>query len=123
MTLSELLRTPSDDTVERDLQRFGRAVARRYGERLRGVYLFGSRARGTHRPDSDVAVAVVVDGGVMDWRERAALSDLSFDFLVNDAVDIQAWPISAQAWDDPSQHSNPALVSAMKRDAKKVQIP
>lgn len=34
---------------------------RTYGERLKGVYLFGSRARGEGDPDSDVDVLVVLD--------------------------------------------------------------
>ena len=31
-------------------------LAKVYGERLRGVYLYGSYARGDFRPDSDVDV-------------------------------------------------------------------
>jgi predicted nucleotidyltransferase len=52
-----------------------------YGERLRGVYLFGSRARGDHEPDSDVDVLVVldrIDGYGRDLRRSSdAVSDLS----------------------------------------------
>lgn len=32
-----------------------------YGPRLRGVYLFGSCAKGTIREDSDVDIAIVLD--------------------------------------------------------------
>ena len=32
-----------------------------YGPRLRGLYLFGSRARGDETPDSDLDVLVVLD--------------------------------------------------------------
>jgi len=32
-----------------------------FGERLVGVYLFGSRARGDHDPDSDIDVLIVLD--------------------------------------------------------------
>jgi uncharacterized protein len=35
------------------LARFRAAVARLYGDRLERVVLFGSRARGEARPDSD----------------------------------------------------------------------
>ena len=35
--------------------------SRFWGHRIRAVYLFGSRARGDHRPDSDVDLAVFVD--------------------------------------------------------------
>jgi len=32
-----------------------------YGERLQGLYLVGSRARGDHRPDSDWDVLILLD--------------------------------------------------------------
>lgn len=52
-----------------------------YGERLRDVYLFGSRARGDHDPDSDVDVLIVldrIDGYGRDLRRSSdAVSDLS----------------------------------------------
>ncbi|MBI5012058.1 MAG: nucleotidyltransferase domain-containing protein, partial [Methylocystis sp.] len=40
------------------LARFRAALARTYGERLERAVLFGSRARGDARPDSDYDVAV-----------------------------------------------------------------
>ncbi len=48
------------------LSRFRDAVAETYGERLERVVLFGSRARGDFRPDSDYDVAVFLRemGGV-----------------------------------------------------------
>jgi len=36
-------------------------LAKLYGERLRGVYLFGSFARGAADEDSDIDIAVVLD--------------------------------------------------------------
>jgi predicted nucleotidyltransferase len=38
-----------------------RGLEKIYGPRLRGVYLFGSRARGDDGPDSDLDVLVVLD--------------------------------------------------------------
>jgi antitoxin ChpS len=122
MSLGDLLRPPSDEIVERDVRAFAQALSRRYGASLRGIFMFGSRARGDNRPDSDVDLAVVVDSVPTDWRERGALSDLSYDFLVNDAVDIQAWPISADVWNNPALHSNPAFVQSMKRDARSIEL-
>ncbi len=46
------------DEALRELKRELEAL---YGERLKGLYLFGSRARGDAEPDSDVDVAVVLD--------------------------------------------------------------
>lgn len=38
-----------------------RELAALYGPRLKGLYLFGSHARGDPQPDSDVDVLVVLD--------------------------------------------------------------
>lgn len=59
-----------------------------YGERLRGVYLFGSYARGEARPDSDIDVAVVLDdfahGGeeIARWSEARTELALKYDCVI-----------------------------------------
>jgi predicted nucleotidyltransferase len=52
-----------------------------YGERLKGLYLFGSYARGEAEEESDIDVAVVLDDFASEWQEikrwsraRAALA-------------------------------------------------
>jgi uncharacterized protein len=118
-TLEDILRPPTEAEVEEALKRFAADVRRHYGDRLKGLYLFGSRARGDHRPDSDVDVAVVIaDAGQELWIERNALSDLSYDRLVDDGVEIQGWPVLESAWKHPDRHSNPSLIRAMQRDAR-----
>jgi predicted nucleotidyltransferase len=69
----------------------GIAIARRmrkglseiYRKRLRGVFLYGSRARGEHGPDSDVDILIVLDhvGPYGEELERTSklASDLSLD--------------------------------------------
>ncbi|MDF3063987.1 MAG: putative polymerase, beta domain protein region [Microvirga sp.] len=121
-TTEELLRPPTEEQVARGLARFSKVVRAHYGQRLKGLYLFGSRARGDHHPHSDVDVAVILDDG--DWRswdEVRALSDLTYDILIEDGPDIQGVPIRLSEWEEPSRHSNPSLVRTARRDGKPLE--
>jgi antitoxin ChpS len=114
-----LLEPPDDATVARALRAFAAAVRRHYGDRLRGLYLFGSRARGDHTPESDADVAVVLADG--DWRvlsEKKVLSRLGYDLVVDTGTDIQAWPIRESEWREPERHHNPAFARAIRADGK-----
>jgi predicted nucleotidyltransferase len=54
-----------------------------YGDRLRGVFLYGSRARGDHRADSDVDILIVLarigDYGADLRRSSGLASELSLE--------------------------------------------
>ena len=114
-----LLEPPDDATVARALADFAAAVRRHYGDRLRGIYLFGSRARGDHTPESDADVAVVLaDGDWNYWTEKMQLADLSYDPLVETGTAIQGWPVRLNEWNQPDVHRNPSLIRAMLDDAK-----
>ncbi|HEY3352302.1 MAG TPA: nucleotidyltransferase domain-containing protein [Polyangia bacterium] len=63
--------------VELSLARFRAALAERFGARLAAVLLFGSRARGEARPDSDVDVLVLVEG--LTRAERHEVIDVAAD--------------------------------------------
>lgn len=47
-----------------------------YGDRLKGLYVFGSHARGEAGEDSDIDVAVVLEGSVNRRCERRRTSEL-----------------------------------------------
>lgn len=68
----------ADDPI---LTRFGAALDLAYGPRLERVVLYGSRARGDTRPDSDYDIAVFL----RDMPDRAVepnqLADLGADIL------------------------------------------
>ena len=59
---------------------FKRALADRFGERLVGLRLFGSRARGAGRDDSDLDVIVDVADATMG--ERGEILDVAADLSV-----------------------------------------
>jgi predicted nucleotidyltransferase len=119
--LEDLLTPPDDAAVDRAIGDFARAVRRAYGERVKGIYLFGSRARGDHTRDSDADIAVVLrDGEWRDWPETKRLNDISYDVLLKTGADVQAWPITASAWRNPAAHDDANLIRAMRRDARPV---
>ena len=62
-----------DEEVLREIKRIILEEAGRLGVRVERVILFGSRARGEAREDSDWDILVVVEGG-LDWRVRRRLS-------------------------------------------------
>ena len=49
------------------LSEFKREAQQLYGDRLKGVYLYGSRARDEAEPDADVDVLIILD----DWSNYA----------------------------------------------------
>jgi len=119
-----LLDLPDDAAVARAIAAFGSAVRRRYGDRLAGLLLFGSRARGDHTPESDADVAVILKDDDWDfWREKMALADLSYEVILEFGADVQGWPIRQTEWLNPARHRNPALVHAMRREGKAIEAP
>jgi predicted nucleotidyltransferase len=93
-----------------------------YGDRLAKIVLFGSRARGEGRSDSDLDIAIVLRDLTDKGADRNRLADLAYDAIVETSMDIQAVPISLDEWDHPDHHSNPALIRAIKRDGKVVEV-
>ncbi|MBV9247936.1 MAG: nucleotidyltransferase domain-containing protein [Acetobacteraceae bacterium] len=74
------MENPKDAPV---LKRFRHAVFETYGDRLERVVLFGSRARGDAREDSDYDVAVFlrdyVPGTTTELYQLAGLSSVILD--------------------------------------------
>lgn len=47
--------------IEQLLSELRAGLAKLYGERLKGVYLFGSYARGDQDPESDLDILIILD--------------------------------------------------------------
>lgn len=118
--VSTLLAPPTETDVAKALARYSNLLAAEYGSRLVGIYLFGSKARRDHRPDSDADLAVVLTsfrGSALD--EKMRLVDLGFDALTDDGVMIQPWPFTAAEWEMRGVGGRFAdFLVAAKRDAK-----
>jgi predicted nucleotidyltransferase len=89
----------ADDPV---LARFRAALDALYGARLERAVLFGSRARGDHRDDSDYDVAVFLHGFVDRWQEVHRIIPVVTDILYENEEFIHAMPYRAGAYRDPT---------------------
>jgi predicted nucleotidyltransferase len=100
--------SPHNDPV---LARFRAALDRSYGDRLERVVLFGSRARGDHRPDSDYDVAVFIKDMGRLWDELGVLGEITTDILLEAGADISAKPFRAGSYGDRT-----IFMSELRRD-------
>jgi len=90
---------PKDDPV---LKRFRAALGEAYGDRLERVVLFGSRARGEHRPDSDYDIAVFIREPGDLWDELGTLAEITTDILVDTGAEISAKQFAAVSYRETS---------------------
>jgi len=85
-------------TLDPVLKRFRDAVAELYGPVLDRVVLFGSRARGNAKEDSDYDVAVFLRDMPNRWAEWDRLTRLAIPFMDEDVV-IQVVPFRTSDFD------------------------
>ena len=120
--LADFLQAPTEAEVAKALAAVAEAVHVHYGDRLEGLYLFGSRARGDHRPDSDADVVVVLaDGDWAEWVERRRLNRLAYDAGFDCGLDIQPWPVSFAEW--TSERATPLVRSARQEATPLGEVP
>ncbi len=82
------------------LKRFRAALDELYGERIERVVLFGSRARGEARADSDYDVAVFLRDLTDRWREIDRIVPVVTDIIDDTGAVIHAMPYRAGAYQD-----------------------
>jgi predicted nucleotidyltransferase len=90
------MNTPDDVA----LQRFRTALGEIYGQRLERVVLYGSRARGEARPNSDYDVAVFLNGFEGFGAEAHRIAAIETDILYDTGAIINAVPFKAGAYGD-----------------------
>lgn len=105
--------------IDPDTRRAARVFIEKVRERydLRGAVLFGSRARQTHRPDSDADIAVLLRGPPLPFLEtKLSLADIAFDVLLETGVLVQPLPVSEDEWEHPERFRSPELLTAIRRE-------
>ena len=86
-----------DDPI---LLRIRTAITDAYGDRIERVVLFGSRARGEARADSDYDVAVFLRDMSDRGREMNRLADIGTDILYDEGRIVHAMPYRADAYSE-----------------------
>ncbi len=107
--------TRIDHGTEEAVRRFLAVIADRYD--MAGAILYGSRARGTHRPDSDADLAVLLNGEHQRVLPTTlAMADVAYDVLLETGINITPLPVWLDEWEHPETFSNPDLLRNIARE-------
>ena len=77
------------------LEELKQVLLEAYGERLRGMYLYGSYARGDFSEDSDIDLLVTLEGEVRPPKEIDRLSEAVSDICLRYDLLIAVYPVPA----------------------------
>jgi predicted nucleotidyltransferase len=107
--------TSLDRETEQAARAFVERIAACYD--MAGAILFGSRARQSHHPDSDLDVAILLRGEHQRLLPtKLAMSDIAFDILLETGINISPLPIWLDQWTHPETAPNPALLVNVARE-------
>ncbi|CAN5138155.1 hypothetical protein BH10PSE6_BH10PSE6_18470 [soil metagenome] len=105
--------------IDADTERAARVFLKRIENKypFSDAILYGSRARGDYRPDSDADIAVVLKG---DRQRRVDVSGdmagIAFNVLMETGVLVHGFPLWPDELAHPEAFSNPTLINNILRD-------
>lgn len=97
--------------IEHIVREFKEKAEKLYGKRLKNIILYGSWARGQATEDSDIDLAIVLDGEVDPCREIDAMIDLITDINLDFETLLSVFPLSVT---DFRQLNSPLLLNLRK---------
>lgn len=101
------------------VRRFLSLIATRYD--MAGAILFGSRARGSHHPDSDADLAVLLNGEHQKpLTATLDMADTAYDVLLETGINISPLPVWQDQWEHPETYSNPSLLHNIAREGIRI---
>ncbi|MGH7967021.1 MAG: nucleotidyltransferase domain-containing protein [Candidatus Binatia bacterium] len=83
-------------SLQQALAEMKQALSGLYGEQLRGLYLYGSYARGTAHEGSDVDVLVVLADPIKPGAEITRMNPVISAICLRYDILISLYPVSAQ---------------------------
>lgn len=94
-----------------------RRLQKLYGPRLKGLWLFGSFARGQEREGSDLDVAMVLEGVERPWPEIERTGQLASELSLAHGVTLSLIPIQWRDW----ERGEKPLVRAIRKEGMAIQ--
>ena len=93
LTMETTLNPAINPVIEPIVHEFKAALQSLYGDRLHGVVLYGSYARGDYNEESDIDLMVLLnDEQVNTYTEIFQMSDLSMDFILRYGIAVSVLP-------------------------------
>ncbi len=80
--------------INKLLEEFKMELKTLYGKRLKYIILYGSWARGDATDESDVDLAIILEGEVVPFEEIDRLTEITCDIDLKYEVLISLYPIS-----------------------------
>jgi predicted nucleotidyltransferase len=109
-----------DHDTEVAVRRFLALISSRYD--MAGAIIYGSRARGTHRKDSDADVAILLRGEHQRFlKAKLDMADVAFDVLLETGILISPLPVWMDEWEHPESYVNPALLRNIDREGVRLR--
>jgi predicted nucleotidyltransferase len=84
--------------------------------RLERAILYGSRARGEHKPDSDADLALILHERGNDGQTFRMLAGLAWDVFLETGIMIQPVPIAIEDWLHPEDFLRPGFLKNVARE-------
>lgn len=108
-----MLKTMDKNTIKTLMKELRGGLQTIYGDRLKGVYLYGSYARGEADPESDLDVLVVLDRIDSYSAEVDRTGELGATLSLKYSVSISKVYVSESAW----LHGDTSFLSNVREEA------
>jgi len=97
--------------IDEVLKELKAGVLRLYGKRLKNLVLYGSWARNQANQNSDIDLAIVLEGNIVAGKEIDRLIDIITDINLKYGVLLSVYPVSEQNY---NSLNSPLLLNIRK---------